>query len=151
VQPSLFCGGGWYTDAAVATACAELGYVDCTPRAHRPPYLDEAAAWAELDEPRRIAVDGHVLCAVPTTHGAGDLARALVRPRLPRRVHAYFHDTDLVAARRRTLIVAALTALGRRRPARTLDEVGAGARELAPLVDWSDVARGEPGNADRRA
>jgi hypothetical protein len=151
VQPSLFCGGGWYTDVAVATACAELGYVDCTPRAHRPPYLGEAAAWAELDEPRRIAVDGHVLCAVPTTHGAGDLARALVRPRLPKRVHAYFHDTDLVAARRRTLIVGALTVLGRRLPARTLDEVAAGARELAPLVAWSDVARGEPGNADRRA
>jgi len=151
VRPSLFCGGGWYTDAAVASACAELGYVDCTPRARRPPYLDETAAWAQLGEPCRIAVDGYVLCAVPTTHGAGNLARALVRPGLPDRLHAYFHDTDLVAPRRRALIVASLTVLGRRRPASTLDEVAAGAREVAPLVAWSDVARGGPGSADRRA
>ena len=151
IESTLFCGGGWYTDGAVATACAELGYVDCTPRARRPPYLDGAAAWAELDEPRRIAIDGHVLCAVPTTHGAGDLARALVRPGLPDRVHAYFHDTDLVEQRRRALIVGSLTVLGRRRPATTLDEVAAGACAVAPLVAWSDVARGEPGSADRRA
>src|SRR6187455_91624 len=37
--PTLFCGGGWYTDAEVAGAYAELGYVDCTPRASRPSYL----------------------------------------------------------------------------------------------------------------
>ena len=36
LAPTLFCGGGWYTDADVAEACAELGYVDCTPRARRP-------------------------------------------------------------------------------------------------------------------
>ena len=39
LEPTLFCGGGWYTDSEVAEACAELGYVDCTPRASRPPYL----------------------------------------------------------------------------------------------------------------
>ena len=26
-RPTLFCGGGWYTDHSVALACAELGYV----------------------------------------------------------------------------------------------------------------------------
>ena len=151
IEPTLFCGGGWYTDDGVASACAELGYVDCTPRARRPPYLGEGAAWAELAEPGRIALEGHVLDAVPTTHGAGDLARALARPGLPDRVHAYFHDTDLVAPRRRALIVASLRLLGRRRPATTLDDLAPAVRVEAPLVAWEDVARGEPGNADRRA
>ena len=96
VSPTLFCGGGWYTDSGVARACADLGYADCTPRTTRPPYLPPDAAWAELDSPARIEVDGSTLCAVPTSHGAGDLARALARPGLPPRVHAYFHDTDLV-------------------------------------------------------
>ena len=86
---------------------------------------------------------------MPTTHGAGDLARALLRPGLPARVHAYFHDTDLVDARRRALIVGCLTLLGKRRPPAMLDVVAAGAREEAPLVEWSAVARG--GAADPRA
>lgn len=143
LAPTLFCGGGWYTDHGVVTACAELGYVDCTPRVERPSYLPENAAWAELAEPARIELDGRTLGAVPTSHGAGDLARALVRRGLPPRIHAYFHDTDLVAPRRRALIVAALTLLGRRRPPTTLDDLASGAREDAPLVRWSDVARGE--------
>ena len=84
-----------------------------------------------------------MLDAVPTTHGTGDLARAVVLPGLPPRVHAYFHDTDLVEPRRRALIVAALALLGRRRPATTLDAVAAGSRETAPLIAWGDVARGE--------
>ena len=80
LAPTLFCGGGWYTDHSVALACAELGYVDCTPRATRPPYLADGSAWAELDTPARIDLGQGAVVAVPTTHGAGDLARALVRP-----------------------------------------------------------------------
>jgi hypothetical protein len=144
VTPTLFCGGGWYTDRAVAAACAELGYVDCTPRAARPPYLADGEPWAELATPARLALDGSMLGAVPTTHGAGDLARALARRGLPPRVHAYFHDTDLVQPRRRRLIVAALFVLGRRRPAGDLDAVAAGVQEQAPILAWEDVARGEP-------
>ena len=53
LDPTLFCGGGWYTDADVAEACAELGYVDCTPRASRPAYLGSNEAWASLREPAR--------------------------------------------------------------------------------------------------
>ena len=70
-------------------------------------------------------------------------------PGLAPRVHAYFHDTDLVEPRRRALIVAALAVLGRRRPATDLDAVASATREDAPVVAWSDVARGEA--ADARA
>jgi hypothetical protein len=85
---------------------------------------------------------------VPTSHGVGDLARALARPGLAPRIHAYFHDTDLVEPRRRALITAALAVLGRRRPATTLDAVAAGVHEDAPLVRWSDVRRGAPQTID---
>ena len=50
---------------------------------------------------------------LPTTHSLGALARAVVRP-LPRYVHAYFHDYDLLDARRRFALVASLALLGRR-------------------------------------
>jgi hypothetical protein len=147
LTPTLFCGGGWYTDHSVALACAERGYADCTPRATRPSYLEEGAAWVELDGPAQIDVGQGTLTAVPTTHGAGDLARALVRPGLPPRVHAYFHDTDLVDHRRRALIVAGLMLLGRRRPPLDLDAVAASVS--GPQRPWSDVARG--GAADSPA
>jgi hypothetical protein len=142
LEPTLFCGGGWYTDLTVAEACAELGYVDVTPRATRPPYLPEEAAWAGLDGPARIELGERTLRAVPTTHGAGDLLRALVRPRaLPARVHAYFHDTDLVDPRRRRLVLAGLALLGRRRPRTDLDAL-AGSLGDAPVARWDDVVRG---------
>ena len=144
VAPTLFCGGGWYTDESVARVCAELGYADCTPRATRPGYLPENEAWAELASPARIELGGGlVLPAVPTTHGAGDLARAIARARLPQRVHAYFHDTDLLEPRRRRVIVAALALLGRLRPRADLDTLAAVVRDGAARVTWSDVARGK--------
>ena len=141
LTPTLFCGGGWYVDHSVVLACAELGYTDCTPRATRPEYLEEGAAWVELEAPARIDLGQDTLVAVPTTHGAGNLARALVRSGLPARVHAYFHDTDLVDRRRRALIVAGLMLLGRRRPPADLDAV---ARAVTgPEWAWAEVARGE--------
>lgn len=140
LAPTLFCGGGWYTDRSVARACAELGYADCTPRAIRPGYLPDGAAWAELDAPARIDLGEAILTAVPTTHGAGDLARAVALPGLPARVHAYFHDTDLVDRRRRLLILAGLSLLGRRRPPRDLDLVASAVR--GPSRQWAEVARG---------
>jgi hypothetical protein len=112
---TLFCGGGWYTDAEVAEACAELGYADCTPRAARPPYLPGGAPWAELAAPARIALpSGGALRALPTTHSLGDLARTLLRPwSLPPYIHVYFHDTDLLDRRRRALVSALLPLLAR--------------------------------------
>ncbi len=80
---------------------------------------------------------------MPTTHGAGDLLRAVLRPGLATRVHAYFHDTDLVDARRRRLIVAGLTLLGARRPRTDLDALGRSLDD-APLVPWGRVLRGDP-------
>jgi hypothetical protein len=144
LAPTLFCGGGWYTDSSVARVCAELGYADCTPRATRPAYLPDDAAWAQLASPARIDLGGGlVLPSVPTTHGAGDLARAIARARLPQRVHAYFHDTDLLEPRRRRLIVAGLVLLGRLRPQTDLDALVAVVRDGAEHLTWSDVARGE--------
>ena len=143
LAPTVFCGGGWYTDASVAEACASLGYVDVTPRASRPPYLADGAAWAELDAPARIDLGGRTLAAVPTTHGAGDLLRAVFRRGgLPAQVHAYCHDTDLVDPRRRRLIGLALRLLVRRRPPSDLDAVAA-TLASAPVRLWQDVARGE--------
>ncbi len=92
LEPAFFCGGGWYTDDGVREAVSELGLVDCTPRGGEP-------------------APG----VLPTTHSLGQLARAVLGP-LPRYVHAYFHDYDLLDARRRTALVAALAVLGRRRP-----------------------------------
>jgi hypothetical protein len=92
LDPRLFCGGGWYSDDEVRKVLRELGLVDCTVRAAGPsPGI------------------------LPTTHSAGQLARAVLG-RLPPYVHAYFHDYDLVDPVRRAAVSAALMLLGRRRP-----------------------------------
>jgi hypothetical protein len=94
LEPRWFCGGGWYTDDAVRATVRDLGLVDCTERGGVPR-------------------DG----VLPTTHSLGQLVRAVVRPGLPAYVHAYFHDYDLLDARRRIALLASLRVLGRRRTA----------------------------------
>jgi hypothetical protein len=110
LAPRLFCGGGWYTDEHVRDVLAEAGVVDCTATAFTPP----------VPEPFRIArapADG----LLPTTHSVGMLARGVLG-RLPGYVHAYFHDTDLLPAPRRTVLVSSLRLLGlRRRPLQLSD------------------------------
>ena len=141
-RPTLFCGGGWYTDRSVALACAELGYVDCTPRATRPPYLAAGERWASLGEPARVELpSGRELSAIPTTHSLGDLARALPRRALPGLVHVYLHDTDLVDRRRRTLLAVVLRALARRAEVTDLDALADRVLPDAPRIAWHDVAR----------
>src|SRR3954447_5153922 len=62
LEPRFFCGGGWYTDAGVMGAVAELGYVDCTATPARPTFLPprspraalDAPAWIRLDDGRRV-------------------------------------------------------------------------------------------------
>ena len=94
LEPRWFCGGGWYTDDAVRATVAELGLVDCTPRGGVP--------------------SAGVL---PTTHSLGGLARAVLSPRLPDYVHAYFHDYDLLDSTRRSALRLSLHMLGMRRSA----------------------------------
>ncbi len=147
LAPTLFCGGGWYTDLSVAAACATLGYVDCTPRARRPAYLPAHAEWAELASPARVDLgSGRALVAVPTTHSVGDLVRAVARPRglSAEVVHVYFHDTDLLDTRRARALTAALRLLALRRRAAGLDDVSRDAARAA-VVAWDDIARGGAG------
>jgi hypothetical protein len=142
LPPTLFCGGGWYTDVDVAEACAELGYVDCTPRAARPPYLAPGERWASLALPASVDLpSGRVLGVLPTTHSLGDLARALRRRALPALTHVYFHDTDLLDARRRTLLRVLLPLLARRARVTDLDALATLLLPDAPRVPWDDVAR----------
>jgi hypothetical protein len=115
LEPTAFAGGGWYIDAAVADTLADLGLADCTGTRLRPAYLESGAARLQAEEPARLALpSGRSLVELPATHSLGALARG-VAGRLPRYVHVYFHDTDLLEARRRAALVVALTLLGRRR------------------------------------
>jgi hypothetical protein len=161
IAPTLFCGGGWYTDLEVAQACAEVGYVDCTPRAIRPPYLAAGEPWAALVVPATVELpSGASLRVIPTTHSLGDVGRDLFRTIRPRRtrtvprgvgprdrgtlppfVHVYFHDTDLLDARRRALLRVVLPLLARRAEAVDLDAAVAVTIPNAPRVPWDDVAR----------
>jgi hypothetical protein len=142
LAPTLFCGGCWYTDAEVAEACAELGYVDCTARTSRPPYLPAGAPWAALEHPGVVELQsGASLRSIPTTHSLGDCARSLLARRLPELVHVYFHDTDLLDARRRALLRLTLPLLARRAHATDLDALAGRTFPGAPGAPWADVAR----------
>ncbi len=139
--PALFCGGGWYTDADVAEACAQLGYVDCTPRASRPAYLAPGERWASAATPANVVLpSGRRLLALPTTHSVGDLGRALRARSLPEYVHVYFHDTDLLDTRRAALLRILLPLLARRAQARDLQDLALDRRD-APERPWADVER----------
>ncbi len=145
LEPTLFCGGGWYTDDDVAIACAHLGYVDCTPRATRPGYLAAGERWAQLEAPAWLRTgSGPRFLAVPTTHTIGDLATRVVRPSGLSQpvVHVYLHDTDLLDRRRRTVLHVALAVLGRRRRASDLDAIAALLADTAPELAWEAVTRG---------
>ena len=146
---TCFCGGGWYSDDSVAGACSTLGYVDCTPRASRPPRLEEGGAWVELAVPAIVETPSGEVLAIPTTHSLGELVRLAFRPRpTPATVvHGYFHDTDLLDARRRRALVASLAVLGRRRTARDIDALAADVRTKAANVRWERISRGGDGRS----
>ncbi len=99
LEPTHFCGGGWYMDEGVAEAVAELGYTDCTARNLEPCDV-------------RLA-NGALLSELPTTHSLGALARRVLGP-LPAYIHAYFHDYDLLDTRRRVALDLSLRLLARR-------------------------------------
>jgi hypothetical protein len=134
LEPRFFCGGGWYTDAEVMSAVADLGYVDCTATAWRPAYLPPGAERASLDAPAWVRLaDGRRVLELPTTHSLGAAARSIVRP-LPRVVHVHFHDYELLEPARRAAVTVTLGLLASRRQAASLDDLGAD-REVA----WSDL------------
>jgi hypothetical protein len=125
----LFCGGGWYFDAHVARAVAELGYADCTATSFRPSYLPAGAPHLQLQEPTWLELDdGLRLLELPTTHSIGMLARGAWGPYRRQVVHGYFHDTDLVDARRAAALRIGLAFLGLKRTATDLRELQSGLR-----------------------
>ena len=146
LRPTLFCGGGWYTDDAVAETCAALAYADCTPRVEPAPYLADGAPWAQLAAPARLRLpSGSLLLALPTSRSLGGLARAVASWRGPEEavVHVYFHDTDLLHAKRRAALGLALRGLARRRGVTDLNALAAECAD-APERPWSEVVRGTP-------
>jgi hypothetical protein len=146
--PTLFCAGGWYMDEQLAEAVAELGYADCSATAFRPRYLDDDAPRVAAGAPVRLVLpSGARLLELPSTHSLGLAARAVLRPSLRARVmHVYFHDTDLLSARRRLALGATLSLLGRRRRPIDLDDLAHVAVDVAPEVPFNDVFTGR--NAD---
>jgi hypothetical protein len=144
LDPTLFCGGGWYMDADIAATLAELGYADCSATAFRPSYLAADAPRLSLTAPARVVLPGGAgLLELPSTHSLGRAARAL--PRLasaPEPVHVYFHDTDLLSTSRRMLLELVLRLLGRLRRPVGLDELAREAAASAPEVAFEHAFAG---------
>jgi hypothetical protein len=125
----IFCGGGWYMDADVAEAVADLGLTDCTATAFRPDYLPPGASHLHLAEPMQLELpSGRRLLELPTTHSIGMLVRSLPVPLRSPVVHAYFHDTDLLDPRRRAALRVGLALLALRRTPSDLEELQRGLR-----------------------
>ena len=145
LEPTLFCGGGWYSDLGIAEACAELDYVDCTATAYRPSYLPPGAPRLALAAPARVLLpSGARLLALPSTHSLGMAARETLAPRglVADVMHLHFHDTDLADARRRAALVWTLRLLARRRTATDLDALAAALGDTVPEVAFEQVAAG---------
>lgn len=144
LAPTLFCAGGWYMDEPLTEAVAALGLVDCSATAFRPGYLAAGEPRLHAQAPVSVVLpSGARLLELPSTHSLGMAARATVKPSLgPHVVHVYFHDTDLLSARRRSALVTALRVLGRRRRAIDLDELADAAAEVAPEAPFEEVFAG---------
>jgi hypothetical protein len=137
LEPRFFCGGGWYTDAEVMAAVADLGYADCTATAWRPPYLPPGSPRAALAQPAWVRLDdGRRVLELPTTHSLGAAAKGLLGP-LPAVAHVHFHDYELLETRRRAALISTLVLLARRRRPVSLDALDA-ERE----VGWDAVCAG---------
>jgi hypothetical protein len=117
LEARLFCGGGWYMDADVFSAIADLRYVDLTATPVRPVFLPPGSPRAALDGPAWVRLgDGRRVLEVPSTHSLGSAARGLTGL-MPPHVHVHFHDYELLDAKRRAALSATLRLLAlRRRP-----------------------------------
>lgn len=141
LEPRFFCGGGWFVDDGVVRAVAELGLVDCTATAFRPSYLAAGAPRLELRAPAWVRVDERTrFLELPSTHSIGAASRASLRPLSERVVHVYFHDTDLLDAKRRLALTAALAVLRRRGVVDDLDALATWAHDQAPEVAVGTLA-----------
>jgi hypothetical protein len=140
LEPTLFAGGGWYLDEAVAETLAAAGVADCTATAFRPPYLAPGAARVGAGEPTRLVLgSGARLLELPATHSLGMLVRAVTEPLEVPFVHAYLHDTDLLRPVREVAFILGLSILGRFRAAATdLDALRAEHAD-APEIPFGDV------------
>lgn len=137
LEPRYFCGGGWYLDAELAAALAELGYVDCTATTFAQRYLPPGAPRLQLHGPRRLRLaDGATLLELPATHSLGMLARAL--PVLRGTVHVHFHDWELVDRRRAAALRVLLRLLRLRRRPLDVEELAASASG-APELAWDEA------------
>jgi hypothetical protein len=134
----LFCAGGWYMDASLAGVLAELGYADCSATAFRPSYLPPEAPRLSLAEPAWLRVNGGRFLELPSTHSLGMGVRAVFRP-LPRHIHVYFHDTDLLSRSRSLALQAALRLLARRRRPLDLEQLRSLAERSAAERPFSDA------------
>ena len=134
LHPTFFCGGGWYIDEEIAEALSELGYVDCTAIAFRPSYLAPDATWLRAGQPAWLKLpSGRRLLELPATHSLGMALRAALDPQpLADVVHVYFHDTDLIDAKRRVSLELMLRVLGRRRNPVDLEALAKEAARSAP-------------------
>ncbi len=141
VEPRFFCGGGWYMDAEVAAAVADLGYVDCSATTYRQAYLEPGAPRISVPGPAWLRLgDGRRLLELPATHSAGMLVRSLPSPGLAGAVHVHLHDWDVLEGRRRAALATALRLLRLRRPPVALDALAAQVEETAPEVDFAEAA-----------
>jgi hypothetical protein len=142
--PTLFCAGGWYMDETLAETVTDTGLADCSATAFRPGYLKPGEPRLDASVPTKVVLpSGARLLELPSTHSLGMAARAAFLPGLGARVvHVYFHDTDLLSARRRLALRAALRMLGRRRRPIDLDELAEAAVDVAPEVPFDQVFEG---------
>ncbi len=142
LNPTVFCGGGWYSDLGVAQACADLGYVDCTATAYRPAYLPAEAPRLGLAAPAWVVLpSGSRLLEVPSTHSLGMLGRQVLAPSGLRSevVHVHFHDTDLADPRRRIALVWGLRTLARKRTSTDLDALAGLLRDSVREVPFEEI------------
>jgi hypothetical protein len=140
IEARFFCGGGWYMDAGVAAAVADLGYVDTTATSYRQTYLASGAPRVGLQSPAWLRLDdGRRLLELPATHSLGMLARGLLRP-LPPIVHLHFHDWDLVDRKRAAALALSLRLLRLRRRPLDLAEAAETASAHALEVPFGQVA-----------
>ena len=116
LDATLFAGGGWYWDAGVGEAVAELGTRTAPRRRSVPPYLEAGRARLALAEPARLVLPSARACCAPSTHSVG-MAAGPCRGGCRAGSTSTSTTPTSLDARRRAALTWALRLLGvRRRP-----------------------------------